>query len=825
MAFPFVRRDVPGGDRPTVRTDLHLHSRASTDTGSWILSRSLMPESFVDPADAYAACKRRGMDFVTLTDHNTISGAMEIAHHPDVIVGVEITTCFPEDRVPMHVLAWGIDDALWADIDRARANIVDLVDLLDERATPCALAHPLHRVGDTLTVDHIERCLLLFRIWEGRNGARPRDCNEVATSIARASSPALLARLADKHDMAPRASGAPALTGGSDDHSVLSVACAWTETPPAGSPEALLEHLWSARTDPGGDHGTATALAQSVGTLPIKRYLGAGAPGLPESLRGLVSELVQHPIGDAASPRTASDLARGGLETFGDDISRRLRRDRAFVNTYRRIGRTPDGATRSHARIRLTTGWLHRQALSAAVRPEGLSLWNLGARVDSLGQAGMLAVPYYLAGRYWRDEIRHAHGFSEAFFGTPFERREATTHALVVTDTYDEINGAAGTMRRLAAWSGAQATPPVTVATCGPIATRRPGLIRLQTVGDVPVPAYGASDWRLGIPSALDLLDAIDRTGATVVHAATPGPMGIAGLLAAQTLGLPFVASYHTEFADYALALTGDRLVGDLAGRAVGWFYAQARRVYVPTRTSGRGLMDQGISPTRLFIFGRGIDTVTFTPERRSRMMRRRMGGRDAIAVLYVGRISQEKGLDTLVAAFTAASRRDLRLELVLVGDGPYRGRLEQALAGTPCRFLGPLTGTTLAAAYASADMFCLPSNTETYGQVVVEAAASGLPTIVTDQGGAHESVIDGETGLIVPADDPDALSDAIVTLAGDEDMRARLGALGRRTAERKRSWDDVFHQLVASYADVELNGPAAGGESMSRSPALDARR
>src|SRR3974390_1717112 len=164
MPLPLTPRAVPGSGAVPTRIDLHLHSRASTDTGSWFLSRTLMPESFVDPAEAYSACNARGMDLVTLTDHNTISGALEIAHHPDVIVGVEITTLFPEDRIPMHVLAWGIDEPLWSDLDRARENIFDLVDLLDERQVPCALAHPLHRVGETLTVEHLELCLLLFRM-------------------------------------------------------------------------------------------------------------------------------------------------------------------------------------------------------------------------------------------------------------------------------------------------------------------------------------------------------------------------------------------------------------------------------------------------------------------------------------------------------------------------------------------------------------------------------------------------------------------------------------------------------------------------------------
>ena len=181
MSFPLIGRDVSGADAPATRIDLHLHSRAYTDTGSWLLSPTLMPESFVDPAETYAACKRRGMDRVTLTDHNTISGALAIAHHPDVIIGLEITAFFPDDGVPMHVLAWGIDEPLWGDLDRARANIVDLVDLLDERRVPCALAHPLRRVCERLSVDHLEQCLLLFRLWEGRrSGAgEPPGCREV----------------------------------------------------------------------------------------------------------------------------------------------------------------------------------------------------------------------------------------------------------------------------------------------------------------------------------------------------------------------------------------------------------------------------------------------------------------------------------------------------------------------------------------------------------------------------------------------------------------------------------------------------------------------
>ena len=795
------------------RVDLHLHSRASTDTGSWFLSRTLMPESFVDPEQAYTTCKKRGMHLVTLTDHNTIAGALEIAHHPDVIVGVEITTYFPEDQVPLHVLAWGVDENVWSDLDRARANVLELVACLGARRIPHALAHPLHRVGDTLTVEHIEQCLLLFGMWEGLNGARPKDCNDVAVRIAQAASPQLLERLADKYGLAARTNGPPALTGGSDDHSLLEAAGAWTETPVAQTPADLLDHLRAGRTVPRGAPGSATSLAHSVGTLPLKRYAMSGAGGLPPQLRKLFGDVIHHPVAGLDAARRAALGTDATADSIGLEVLARIRSDRTVVREFRRLGRRPDSPTRSRERLRLVTGWLHKEALASALDSDGLSLGSIGRRADALAGAAAVAAPYFLASRYMRGESAHAREFERSFFGAAALGRDTPTpHAIVVTDTFDQINGAAGTMRRLSAWSAGQDVPPITVVTCGPQAEQCPGLVRLPAAAELPIPAYGDPNWRLGVPSALDLLDIVETMEANVIHAATPGPMGVAGLVVARTLSLPFVASYHTEFADYAMQLTGDRLAADITRRAVGCFYSQAECVFIPTRSTGLGLMDQGVEPSRLFIFGRGIDTQTFHPEHASWSMRHRLGGRSATVVLYVGRLSREKGLDVLAHAFRRAASAQPKLELVLVGEGPYRTELAELLRGTRHRFMGALTGSQLSSAYASADIFCLPSRIETFGQVVVEAAASGLPVIVTDQGGAHESVVPNETGLIVAADQPDALARAIGVLAADPAYRRQLGASGRLAATQRSGWAELFAQLVASYGDVltpAVRGPA----------------
>ncbi len=765
-----------------------------------------MPESFTEPEAAYATAKRRGMDLVTLTDHNTISGALEIAHHPDVLVGVEVTAEFPEDRVPVHVLVWGVDEARWADMDRLRGNLYELVDYMGGAGLPNALAHPLHRVGGEMSADHLERCLLLFRLWEGRNGARPREGNEVAARVAGSASRNLLDRLAEKHGIAPRGEGPPALTGGSDDHGSYDIAATWTATPPATGPAELLDHLRAGRVRPEGGHGSAAALAHSVGSLAAKAYLDRGSVAIPERLRGIVGDLLQHPL---APPAGAPAPASGG-PGIGEDVLVRIRANRGLVRRYRRLGRAADGSERSHARLRLATGWLHEELVRRALDPRGLRLGSLGKRAEALAGAGMLALPYLLAAYYSAGEVRFAEAVEREFFG-PRPAGPGPVPAVMVTDTFAELNGVAGTMRRLAAHAGAHPERRMTVVTCGAGERPGPGHVDLPAVARMPVPAYGDAAWRLGVPSVVDVLDAVEASGARVVHAATPGPMGLTALVVARTVGLPFAATYHTEFAGYALDLTGDRLAAALADRAVRWFYAQADRVYVPTRATAEGLLAGGLDAARIAVFGRGTDTDRFGPERRSRLMRAHLGARGGTVLLYVGRLSPEKGLFLLADAFRRAAARAPGLRLALVGEGPARAGLERALAGTPHRFVGPLRGKELATAFASADLFCLPSATETFGQVVTEAAASGLPAVVLDACAAAEHVADGETGLVVPADDPAALADAIARLAADPELRATMGGRARSRAVRRPGWGEVLDGLLDGYADLAGGEPPPG--------------
>jgi glycosyltransferase involved in cell wall biosynthesis len=221
-------------------------------------------------------------------------------------------------------------------------------------------------------------------------------------------------------------------------------------------------------------------------------------------------------------------------------------------------------------------------------------------------------------------------------------------------------------------------------------------------------------------------------------------------------------------------------------------FYSQCRLVLSPSRAADQALAELGIGAQRVVRWDRGVDTGRFDPALRDP---RALPGE--LSVLYAGRISKEKNIDLLADAFALAHEQDPRLHLVFAGGGPEQPRLQERL-GERASFLGWLEGTALAAAYASADAFCFPSETDTFGQVVLEAQASAIPVLAVDAGGPRELITDGVDGLLRPAR-ADALAEALLLLAGSDALRLRLGHAARRSVEQ-RTWERALDRLAAGY-------------------------
>jgi glycosyltransferase involved in cell wall biosynthesis len=296
---------------------------------------------------------------------------------------------------------------------------------------------------------------------------------------------------------------------------------------------------------------------------------------------------------------------------------------------------------------------------------------------------------------------------------------------------------------------------------------------------------------RLGVPAVPELVEALADGNYDLVHVTAPGPAGIAATLLSRITGVPLLASYHTELATYA-GLRADAMLEAVAQAGLGAFYGAPSRVLSPSPAADASLAELGIDGGKVGRWERGVDVERFEPAKADRA-----GYPGEIKVLYAGRLSKEKGVDLLADAFLAAHAADPRLHLLLAGGGPEEAELRARL-GDAATFLGWLGGEELAVAYASADAFLFCSVTDTYGQVILEAGASGLPVIAIAEGGPAALVENRHTGLLCRPD-VDHVAGAILQLAASPELRARLGSAGARGA-RARSWERSMSQLAAGY-------------------------
>lgn len=323
--------------------------------------------------------------------------------------------------------------------------------------------------------------------------------------------------------------------------------------------------------------------------------------------------------------------------------------------------------------------------------------------------------------------------------------------------------------------------------------------MRVHSAGDRPVIEGAATFGQTGtfrlaayeglslrMTSVSDVLDYVFQSDIDVFHLSTPGPVGLIGLLAARSRKRPVVSTFHTHFPAYVARLTGDPRLEEIAWSFMAWFYGQMDRIAAPSTSVRDELIQHGIRPEKIRVVGRGVDTQTFSPTHRHDAQRTEWNASpETNVLLYVGRLSKEKNLDCLADAFIELCRTRRDAVLVLVGEGPHAEPLRVKLAGLPVIFAGTRRGADLARHYASADVFVFPSETDTLGNVVLEAQASGLPVVVSSQGGPRDCMVDGGTGLIVPDMKPDTLAAALLQVISCPEKRHSMRCAARQLSLR----------------------------------------
>jgi len=324
-------------------------------------------------------------------------------------------------------------------------------------------------------------------------------------------------------------------------------------------------------------------------------------------------------------------------------------------------------------------------------------------------------------------------------------------------------------------------------------------------VPGISLPFY--REVRLGWPASKRLERAWTDDPPDLVHIVTEGPLGRAALSVASRLSLPVTSSLHTNFHAYARHYGVAWATAPVAGY-LRRFHNRTRLTFIPTRQQAEQLASSGFE--RLSVLGRGVDGECFSPDRRDEALRQSWGASvDTPVVLHVGRLASEKDPALLRASVEAVREACPDAVCVIVGDGPRRAWLEKRLPGVV--FAGMRQGEDLARHYASADWFLFPSRTETFGNVVLEAMASGLPVLSFDCAAGSELIDDGENGYLVPVDAPQQFVDQAARLVRARRFPSEGMRVQARQAALARGWGQVCAEFEQRLMEVVEGQPMPG--------------
>ena len=787
-----------------IRADLHVHSCHSRHASEWFLQRIGAQESYTCVETVYRDAKARGANFVTLTDHNAIDGALElVANHPeDCFVSTEATAYFPEDGCKVHVLCYGITPDQFAVIQKTRENIYNLRDYLRLENIACSVAHATFSINDRLTLAHIEKLILLFDVFEGINGTRGRVGNVIWQEVLRHLTPAHIAQLAEKHHIEPwgAESWLKGLTGGSDDHAALFIGATYTTTARAKTIPEFLEAVRTKRTLPGGRYGDHKSLAYAIFKV-ASEYLRrkGGAKGLA----GMLSSILFNEKGPALSDRLF-------VKKLGLANSTRDRMLAHFLESLLEIARTGEahGADWQveHAYTALTT--LFDECTAEIVR----SLENSirGGESSDLMQyltvalpAGFFATPFFST-LFYLNRSREINTALLQAFAPPTVK--INPRVLWFSDTLTDLNGVSITLGEVAACAQRLDRPLQLVGCLTPEEKKSatlPGLgaLNLPCIYTITPDFYNAHTVR--IPSLLHSIDLIAAHHPDRIVISTPGPVGLVGLITARLLGVPCVGVYHTDFGKQTEMITNDPQIGAIVDGYTRWFFARMDEIRVPSMAYINQLSAQGMDRRHMKLFPRGLgeDFTTVDPQTLETVRNRWFTG-DCPTLLYAGRLGQEKNLEWLLPLVKELRIRGQKLRLILVGDGPARADLEKQAADLPeVVFAGRLERNVLRAFYALADVFVFPSTTDTFGMAVLEAQAFGLPAVVADAGGPPEIVRPGRTGYALPVDDMEMWLQTLTRLLSARQQNpadfARWREEIRTEIRSSHNWETLLDEIM----------------------------
>ncbi|OMH39833.1 hypothetical protein BLW93_08505 [Desulfurobacterium indicum] len=650
-----------------------------------------------------------------------------------------------QDGCKVHVLAIDITEKLHEEIQYLRNNIYELVDFLNENNVTFILAHPLYDMDGKLSPHHVEKFLLMFDNWEIFNGTRSRLSANLTKKLTTFFNWQKIEELADKHGFLKRKRKRIAFTGGSDDHGGFEAGNTFTFVKSGTTVEDLKQAIEECRTVPSGNHGSPQKLTHTVMNIAFQGTAKNFNMGnIKELISGLLTEekrkrSINWLIKSAKREQFFKKVIGQEYDNVREDVHQKIYK---FVNSI-----VP------YAINNLTEKGTDFETLTSSVGLITLSLLPLATYATT----------------YWQRAMEKRKSADLYFELTGKEHIEGKL--AIFTDTFFEINGVARTYQRIADIAKEENLNLQIILSENRKCPEDKQIKIFKPIISFPLPEY--EELHINIPNFLEVLDYVERENFDVIYAATPGVLGLTAFAISKILNLPFVSTFHTDIPEYVYKYTNDHLTKGVIWKLLSAYYNCCDRVLSPSFHYRNILIEHGVKAEKIRVFNRGVDLERFNPSYKDinfwKRFDRNYNGEKVI--LYVGRVSKEKEIDTFI--YVAKSMKDRKdLKFVIVGDGPYRKEAENKAENV--LFTGYLEGKDLSTAYASSFLFLFPSTTETFGNVILEAYASGLPVIVSNKGASRENVIDGKTGFIVNCS-PEAYIEKITRLLEDSQLYRAL--------------------------------------------------
>lgn len=785
------------------KADLHVHSMYSERPSNWFLQRLGASESYTDPDFIYSTALSKGMDLVTVTDHNRMDASLYLKEkYPDrVFTGVETTAYFPEDKCKIHILLYGMDEKQFAEVQKIRTDIYHLREFIIQNRIAHSVAHATYSINGRISVEKLEKLILLFDVFEGINGGRSTACNTVLTEMLNVLNPSIIEELYSRHRIEPsgKTPWIKSSTGGSDDHAGLFIGKAYTVAD-AATPDGFLESIRNRQTCAEGNHNDYKSLAFTIYKIAYDFSVNRSSSLRLGSIARLGEAVLKQKVSeDFTASDTDSEInsenaqIRLLLSALADDIASRNAEtdtDIWLERVYDRITSVSDGFFRSII-----------VSMVSDMRKGNFD--NFIKNISSMIPGIFLSVPFFMTLRHMNDSRELIDSINRKYLDSGHGRKKI----LWFTDTYHELNGVASTMREIAGIADEKGRD-IKIVTALPKKENDSGT-RFQHLPDSVMDLSYFLDFRLPyyenieirIPSLLACVKKLDSEEVDEIHVSTPGPVGIIGLILSRLLNVRCTGIYHTDFAAQAAEITGSESMSGIIDSYIRFYYSLMDEILVPTSGYIDLLSERGFEKSKMRIFRRAIDTDLFSPAPDSdKYLEKTFGIRNGKILLYAGRVSNDKAVDMIVDIYRRLYSMDENYYLIIAGDGPDLPETRKKTADMKGVILaGALERENLPAIYAACDLLVFPSVTDTFGMVVLEAQSCGLPAFVSDVGGPMEIIVDGITGRVLPAGNisawTDAINDFFETMRNDRTRHAAMKAASRKRAH-EFGWDMAFEHI-----------------------------